>query len=86
MALIKKEVNAATFGGISCSQVTLDISLGQLSRILDHDHFAVVVHRQNLYTTSKDVQQKETIFGLVTRIDLLNFITRAESSSDSSLD
>ena len=28
--------------------MSLDITLGQLSRLLDHDHFVVVVHRQNL--------------------------------------
>ncbi|XP_020611099.1 cystathionine beta-synthase-like [Orbicella faveolata] len=56
-------------------KVTLDSSLGRLSRILDHDHYAVVVHRQRLYTDKGKLDEKEMIFGIVTRIDLLNFIT-----------
>lgn len=56
-------------------KVTLDSNLGRLSRILDHDHYAVVVHRQRLYTDKGKLDEKEMIFGIVTRIDLLNFIT-----------
>lgn len=56
-------------------KVKLDTTLGRLSRILDHDHYAVVVHRQRLYSNKGKPDEKEMIFGIVTRIDLLNFIT-----------
>jgi len=56
-------------------KVTLGSSLGRLSRILDHDHYAVVVHRQRLYSDKGKMDEKEMIFGIVARIDLLNFIT-----------
>ncbi|XP_022791558.1 cystathionine beta-synthase-like [Stylophora pistillata] len=56
-------------------KVTLDTTLGQLSRILDHDHYAVVVHRQRPHSGKGKLDEKEMIFGIVTRIDFMNFIT-----------
>ncbi|KAI8775363.1 cystathionine beta-synthase-like isoform X1 [Biomphalaria glabrata] len=64
-------------------QIHMDTSLGQLSRMLDTDHFVLVVHNQRQSSTigfSVDgsggkVEKKQMIFGIATRIDLLNFIT-----------
>ncbi|KAL5019736.1 hypothetical protein ScPMuIL_002628 [Solemya velum] len=56
-------------------QVTMDVSLGQLSRYLDTDHFVLVVHNQRQYEGGSSMSKKQMIFGIATRIDLLNFIT-----------
>jgi len=62
-------------------KVTLDTDLGKLSRILDIDHYALVVHSQRVYEDNSVMKEKEMIFGIVTRVDLLNYITRAEAMS-----
>jgi len=61
-------------------KVTLDTTLQKLDRILDKDHFALVVHSQRLYTTNKDVQTKEIIVGIVTDIDLLHYVSKKEQN------
>lgn len=60
-------------------KVRMDISLGQLSRMLDTDHFVLVVHDQRLYEGSSKMSRKQMIFGIATRIDLLNFITKQQT-------
>ncbi|XP_022104066.1 cystathionine beta-synthase-like isoform X1 [Acanthaster planci] len=62
-------------------KVTLDSTLGQLSRILDHDHFVLVTHNQKLYSGEEGFTSKEVIVGISTRIDLLNYITNTHPSS-----
>jgi hypothetical protein len=47
--------------------------------ILDKDHFALVVHSQKLYVNCKDVEEKEVIVGIITDIDLLQYVTRMEN-------
>ncbi|GFR58528.1 cystathionine beta-synthase [Elysia marginata] len=56
-------------------QVHMDTSLGQLSRMLDTDHFVLIVHNQRQYGFDVKLENKQMIFGIATRIDLLNFIT-----------
>lgn len=56
-------------------QVQMDTSLGQLSRMLDTDHYVLVVHGQKQYQGANKTTQRQMIFGIATRIDLLNFIT-----------
>eukprot|EP00794_Sanderia_malayensis_P010862 gene10862-12017_t len=56
-------------------KVSINTSLGTLSRILDLEYYALVVHSQNLYTGRDTSSKKEIIFGIVTRMDLLRFIT-----------
>ncbi|KAL7640043.1 UNVERIFIED_CONTAM: hypothetical protein RMT77_009457 [Armadillidium vulgare] len=56
-------------------KITLDTSLGKVSRILDRDHFALVVHTQRLYM-DHCVLEKEVCIGIVTQIDLLTYITK----------
>lgn len=63
-------------------KVTLNTSLGQLSRILDAEYYALVAHTQHLYSSLKSSTEKEIIFGIVTRMDLLKFITSAYPSPD----
>jgi len=55
-------------------QVTLNTPLSKVSRILERDHFALVVHNQRLYT-SNSLEERTVIIGIVTQIDLLNYIT-----------
>merc|ERR1712008_604816 len=65
-------------------KVTLDTTLEKLNRILDKEHFALVVHAQRLYISAKEVQEKEIIVGIVTDIDLLHHVSQKESRSGSS--
>ncbi|KAJ8351508.1 hypothetical protein SKAU_G00229840 [Synaphobranchus kaupii] len=59
-------------------QVRLTDNLGKLSRILETDHFALVVHEQIQYLTDGSPTLKQMVFGVVTAIDLLNFVTTRE--------
>ncbi|XP_042865348.1 cystathionine beta-synthase-like isoform X5 [Penaeus japonicus] len=58
-------------------KIKLDTTLGKLSRILDRDHFALIVHTQRLYM-EQCVIEKEVCIGIVTQIDLLTHITRQQ--------
>merc|ERR1719245_57841 len=57
-------------------KVTLDTTLEKLDRILDKEHFALVVHSQRLYVSSEEIQEKEIIVGIVTDIDLLHHVAK----------
>ncbi|MCL4120373.1 UNVERIFIED_CONTAM: hypothetical protein GTU68_008250 [Idotea baltica] len=63
-------------------KITFDTTLGKLSRILDRDHFALVVHKQRLYLEN-GVQEKEVCIGIVTQIDLLTHITKHQNNKES---
>ncbi|KAH7482431.1 hypothetical protein KRP22_008314 [Phytophthora ramorum] len=57
-------------------QVSPQTSLYELSRIFDRDHFALVVTEQKRIRKGGEAETKSVIFGVVTRIDLLTYITR----------
>uniref|UniRef100_A0A673J8V0 Cystathionine beta-synthase n=1 Tax=Sinocyclocheilus rhinocerous TaxID=307959 RepID=A0A673J8V0_9TELE len=64
-------------------QIRLTDNLGKLSRILETDHFALVVHEQIQSQTLicggvVGFLQSQMVFGVVTAIDLLNFVTARE--------
>uniref|UniRef100_A0A1A8QQW5 Cystathionine beta-synthase n=1 Tax=Nothobranchius rachovii TaxID=451742 RepID=A0A1A8QQW5_9TELE len=59
-------------------RIRLTDSLGKLSRILETDHFALVVHEQIQYLTDGSTALKQMVFGVVTAVDLLNFVTGVE--------
>lgn len=59
-------------------QIRLTDTLGRLSRILEMDHFALVVHDQIQYHSTGKSSQRQTVFGVVTAIDLLNFVAAQE--------
>ncbi|GLD59897.1 cystathionine beta-synthase-like protein, partial [Lates japonicus] len=69
--------------------VHLTDSLGKLSHILKTDNFAPVVHDHIHYEADGSTRQRQVVFGVVTAIDLLNYITTHErldqSSSECSL-
>ncbi|XP_041936216.1 cystathionine beta-synthase a [Alosa sapidissima] len=62
-------------------QVKLTDNLGKLSGILETDHFALVVHEQIQYLTDGSPSLRQMVFGVVTAIDLLNFVTVRERRS-----
>ena len=57
-------------------KVSPQTSLCELSRIFDRDHFALVVTEQKRIRRGGEAETKSVIFGVVTRIDLLTYITR----------
>ncbi|CAM1332226.1 CBS (predicted), partial [Pycnogonum litorale] len=59
-------------------KIKLDFTLGKLSHVLDSDHFAVVIHNQKLFSGRDMMEVKQIIIGVVTRVDLLNYITMQE--------
>uniref|UniRef100_A0A8C9VCS3 Cystathionine beta-synthase n=1 Tax=Scleropages formosus TaxID=113540 RepID=A0A8C9VCS3_SCLFO len=73
-------------------QIHLTDNLGKLSRILETDHFALVIHEQiqthlvspiSFLLGCTDMADgssnlKQMVFGVVTAIDLLNFVTARE--------
>ncbi|KAG0410234.1 hypothetical protein HPB47_012676, partial [Ixodes persulcatus] len=58
-------------------KVTLDTTLGKLSTILEHGHFALVVAEQMQVAGTASIR-KEVVIGIVTNIDLLRYITKRE--------
>jgi len=61
-------------------KVTLDTSLEKLDRILDKEHFALVVHSQRLFKSPNEVETKEVVVGVVTDMDLLHYVTQNETA------
>jgi len=65
--------------------VNLSTNLGELSRIFDRHHFALVMSEQKCYSEGKfDV--RSMVFGVVTRIDLLAYITKLTGIRSASFD
>jgi hypothetical protein len=58
--------------------VSLDTTLGKLSNIFDRDHFAIVTASQQSYSEENAPKVRVIIIGVVTRVDLLNYIIREE--------
>ncbi|XP_022051524.1 cystathionine beta-synthase b [Acanthochromis polyacanthus] len=64
-------------------QVQPTDSLGKLSHILETDSFALVVFDHTQYVTDGSARRRQTVFGVVTAIDLLSYITTQEDRSSS---
>uniref|UniRef100_A0A8C7J5L1 Cystathionine beta-synthase n=1 Tax=Oncorhynchus kisutch TaxID=8019 RepID=A0A8C7J5L1_ONCKI len=62
-------------------QVRLTDNLGKLSRILETDHFALVVHDQIQFMADGSSCLRQMVFGVVTSIDLLNYITTQDTKT-----
>ena len=56
-------------------QVQMSTPLSDLALIFDRDHYALVVAEQRCYNKGKPIT-RSVVAGVVTRIDLLNFISR----------
>ncbi|KAK2544907.1 cystathionine beta-synthase [Columba livia] len=60
------------------SKIGLEDNLGKLSCILENDHFAIVVYEQIQFNGNGSSFTKQMVFGVVTAMDLLTFISRNE--------
>ena len=58
-------------------QVAVTTPLSELARAFDKDAFAVVTQQQRTFTSGKACRDKTVVVGVVTRIDLLKFISGA---------
>jgi len=56
--------------------VSLTTKLSELSKIFNYNHFVVVTTTQQQYTSNDELTEKSMITGILTRIDLLDYITR----------
>ncbi|XP_034549109.1 cystathionine beta-synthase b [Notolabrus celidotus] len=65
-------------------QLHLTDNLGKLSCILKTENFALVLHDQLQYTADGSACLRPMVLGVVTAIDLLNFITTDERQKSSS--
>ncbi|EDQ91408.1 uncharacterized protein MONBRDRAFT_14886, partial [Monosiga brevicollis MX1] len=71
----------------SFKQVPTTATLGQISRLLDREPYVLVVSEQRCFVNSNEATMRQTIFSIVTRIDLLNYImTHAPSDRASDAD
>ncbi len=59
-------------------KVNLSSSLADLSIIFDKDHYALVITEQKCYDKDGAVNTRMVVSGIVTRIDLLGFISKGE--------
>ena len=58
--------------------VTPDSTLSELSRAFDRDAFAIVVSEQTTFTSSNESVSHSSVVGLVSRIDMLNYVVKEE--------
>ena len=75
-------VSKATFRQFR--QVSLATSLWELSRYFDRDHFALVVASQKSISQDGVSSESNVIVGVVSRIDLLNYIIKGQQAQKSS--
>ncbi|XP_063161360.1 cystathionine beta-synthase-like [Candoia aspera] len=64
------------------SKINLDDTLGKLSRILENEHFAIIVHELEQYKADGISFMKQMVFGVATAVDLLSFITPKNKAQD----
>jgi len=80
--LVKRKIEpSSAVGEVLYGQfkkVMLDETLGNLSRILEKDHFALIVHSQRIFVDKTQTETKEVIIGVVTQIDLLSYIMEGD--------
>nr|XP_048312980.1 cystathionine beta-synthase-like [Myodes glareolus] len=60
--------------------IHLSGTLGSLSHILEIDHFTLVIHEQIQYHSNGLSSKWQMVFGVVTAIDLLNFVAAREQN------
>lgn len=60
-------------------KVSLNTKLSDLAVIFDRDPFALVVSEQQCFTKDNEFVTRSVVSGVVTRIDLLNFISKGSS-------
>ncbi|XP_010130228.1 PREDICTED: cystathionine beta-synthase-like [Buceros rhinoceros silvestris] len=65
------------------SKIGLEDTLGRLSCILENDRFSVVVHEQMQFNGDGSFFMKQMVFGVVTVMDLLTFVSRHDEEHSS---
>ncbi|KAH0624800.1 hypothetical protein JD844_032619 [Phrynosoma platyrhinos] len=68
--------------GLILGMISLDDTLGKLSRILENDHFAIVVHEVEQYNADGTSFMKQMVFSVATAVDLLSFVTLKDKSHE----
>lgn len=63
-------------------KIPLNTKLGALPKIFEHDHFALVVTSQKSIGAGEAVTEKSLVYGVVTRIDLLNFLMQHDDKGN----
>jgi cystathionine beta-synthase len=71
-------VSSVLFKGFR--KVAVATQLHQLARVFDTEHFAVVLQTQRVFVGGGRTEEKSVVVGVVTRIDLLKFISGGEGS------
>ncbi|XP_041373508.1 cystathionine beta-synthase-like [Gigantopelta aegis] len=66
-------------------KICIDASLGELTRMLDTDYFVLIIQNQRHYSGKSTMTDKQMIFGIATRIDLLNYIMANQELEDRSM-
>eukprot|EP00055_Hartaetosiga_balthica_P018515 m.134658 g.134658 ORF g.134658 m.134658 type:complete len:530 (+) comp9662_c0_seq1:65-1654(+) len=64
-------------------KVSLDTTLGAVTRHLEKEPFVLVTSQHRSYESNDKMTEKETIFSIVTKIDLLNYITTNQPEESS---
>jgi len=59
-------------------KIPLSTTLGVLSKMFDTDHFVLVMHTNRNFQGRNQVSEKTVVFGLATRIDLLDYIVKTK--------
>jgi len=60
-------------------QVDTTETVGNISRMLDKEHFVLVVSKQRCYTSEGEASEKLTIYSIVTRADVWTFMNSRKS-------
>jgi len=61
--------------------LSLETSLGELSKIFNIRHFVLVITKQSMYEDANTATTKTMVIGILTRIDLLNFIVARDRAN-----
>jgi hypothetical protein len=61
-------------------EVRPSTTLAQLSRIFRYDHYALIVSTQKCYESAGTLTEKKIVSGIVTQIDLLEFLVHQHNS------
>lgn len=62
-------------------KIGMNDKLSELARLLDHEPFVLVVTEQRCFRSPGKVDKHVVVSGIVTRIDLLDYISKNESSN-----
>mmetsp|Transcript_17299 Transcript_17299/g.21139 ORF Transcript_17299/g.21139 Transcript_17299/m.21139 type:complete len:534 (+) Transcript_17299:408-2009(+) len=67
-------------------KIGLNDKLDDLARFLDHEPFVLVVTEQRCFNVENKIETKTVVSGIVTRIDLLDYISKGEGFESEGID